>query len=107
VGFAEIRSGQKEATRERRRAQEGALVGQGTSFLPSGALQAQAGLGTVQERTCPEELLPAPGAFPPARVNRGGRGAKLWQRPKQPVGHKRKHGPMEAKGGSRWLAGSA
>jgi Transposase DNA-binding/Transposase Tn5 dimerisation domain len=107
VGLAEILSGHKEATLERIRRQEVALLVQDTSFLNYGTLQAKAGMGTVKERTCDEHLLHVTVAFTPERVNVGVLGAKLWQRPEQPVGHKRKRKPIEEKESYRWLEGYA
>ena len=71
VGFAEILSGHKEATLERVRAQEVALLVQDTRLLNDGTLQPQAGMGTVKERTCNEYLLHATVACTPERVTRG------------------------------------
>jgi hypothetical protein len=107
VGFAEILSGHKEATLERIQAQEVALLVQDTSFLKYGTLQPKAGMGTVKERPCNEYLLHATVAFTPERVNMGVLGAKLWQRPEQPVGRERKRKPIEEKERYRWLEGYA
>ena len=107
VGFAEILSGHKEATLERIRRQEVALLVQDTSFLNYGTLQAKEGVGTVKERTCDEYLLHLTVAFTPERVNVGVLGAKLWQRPEQPVGRERKRKPIEEKESYRWLEGYA
>jgi hypothetical protein len=107
VGFAEILSGHKEATLERLRRQEVALLVQDTSFLNYGTLQAKEGVGTVKERTCDEYLLHLTVAFTPERVNVGVLGAKLWQRPEQPVGRERKRKPIEEKESYRWLEGYA
>ena len=46
-------------------------------------------------------------AFTPERVHLGGVGAKLWQRPEQPVGHEGKGKPIEEKERCRWLEGYA
>ena len=107
VGFAEILSGHKHATVERVRTQAVALLVQDTSFLNYGTLQPKAGIGTVKERTCEEYLLHATVAFTPERVNIGVLGAKLWQRPEQPVGRERKRKPIEEKESYRWLEGYA
>lgn len=107
VGFAEILSGHKQATVERVRTQAVALLVQDTSFLNYGTLQPKAGMGTVKERTCEEYLLHATVAFTPERVNIGVLGAKLWQRPEQPVGRERKRKPIEEKESYRWLEGYA
>jgi hypothetical protein len=107
VGFAEILSGHKQATLERIGRQEVALLVQDTSFLNYGILQAKEGVGTVQERTCDEYLLHVTVAFTPERGNVGVLGAKLWQRPEHPVGHKRKYKPIEEKESYRWLEGYA
>jgi hypothetical protein len=64
-------------------------------------------MGTVQEKVREEHLLPPTVAFTPERVNLGVLGAKLWQRPEQPVGHKRKGKPIEEKESFRWLEGYA
>jgi hypothetical protein len=50
VGCETILSGHKQATLERIRGQEVAVLGQDTSFLNYGTLQPQAGVGTVQEK---------------------------------------------------------
>lgn len=105
VGFTEILSGHKEATLERLRSQEVALLGQDTSLLNYGTLQPKAGMGTVKERTCNEYLLHATVAFTPERVHLGVLGAQLWQRPEQPVGRERKRKPIEEKESYRWLEG--
>jgi hypothetical protein len=97
VSFAEILSGHRQATLERLRAQEVALLVQDTSFLNYGTLQPKAGVGTVKERVRDEYLLHTTVAFTPERVNLGVLGAKLWQRPEQPVGHERKHKAIEEK----------
>lgn len=107
VGFEEILSGHKQATLERIRAQEVALLVQDTSFLNYGTLQPKAGMGTVKERVREEYLLHTTVAFTPERVNMGVLGAKLWQRPKQPVGRERKHKAIEEKESYRWLEGYA
>jgi Transposase Tn5 dimerisation domain/Transposase DNA-binding len=107
VGFEEILSGHKQAALERIRAQEVALLVQDTSFLNYGTLQPKAGMGTVKEKVRDEQLLHTTVAFTPERVNLGVLGAKCWQRPEQPVGHKRKHKPIEEKESYRWLEGYA
>jgi Transposase DNA-binding len=50
VGFEEMLSGHRQATLERIRAQEVALLVQDTSFLNYGTLELKAGMGTVKER---------------------------------------------------------
>jgi hypothetical protein len=107
VGCEEILSGHRQATLERIRRQEVALLVQDTSFLNYGTLQPKAGMGTVKERVRDEYLLHTSVAFTPERVNLGVLGTKLWQRPEQPVGHKRKGKPLEAKESVRWLEGYA
>jgi hypothetical protein len=107
VGCETILSGHKQATLERIRGQEVALLVQDTSFLNYGTLQPQVGVGTVKEKGRDEYLLHAPVAFTLERVNMGVLGAKVWQRPEQPVGHKRKHKPIEEKESYRWLEGYA
>lgn len=107
VGFEEILSGHKQATLERLGAQAVALLVQDTSFLNYGTLQPKAGMGTVKEKGREEYLHHATVAFTPERVNLGVLGAKLWQRPEQPVGHKRKGKPIEEKESYRWLEGYA
>jgi hypothetical protein len=64
-------------------------------------------MGTVKEKGREEYLLHATVAFTPERVNVGVLGAKLWQRPEQPVGHNRKRKPIEEKESYRWLEGYA
>jgi hypothetical protein len=107
VGFVEILTGHKAATLERVRAQEVALLVQDTSFLNYGTLQPRAGMGTVKERTREEYLLHATVAFTLERVNLGVVGAKLWQRPEEPVAHERARKPIEEKESYRWLEGYA
>ena len=107
VGFEEILSGHRQATLERLRAQEVALLVQDTSFLNYGTLQPKAGMGTVKERVRDEYLLHTTVAFTPERVNLGVLGAKLWQRPEQPVGQERKRKAIEEKESYRWLEGYA
>lgn len=107
VGFEEILSGHQQATLERIRAQEVALLVQDTSFLNYGTLQPKVGRGTVKETVRDEYLLHTTVAFTPERVNMGVLGAKLWQRPVQPVGRERKRKPIEEKESYRWLEGYA
>jgi hypothetical protein len=107
VGCEEILSGHRQATLERIRAQEVALLGQDTSFLNYGTLQPKAGMGTVKERVRDEYLLHTTVAFTPERVNMGVLGAKLWQRPEQPVGREHKHKLIEEKESYHWLEGYA
>ena len=47
------------------------------------------------------------GAFTPERVNVGVLGAKLWQRPEEPVAPERARKPIEEKESYRWLEGYA
>ncbi len=105
VGCEEILSGHKQATLERLRTHEVALLVQDTSFLNYGTLQPKTGMGTVKERVRDEYLLHTTVAFTPERVNLGVVGAKVWQRPEQPVGRERKHKPIEDKESYRWLEG--
>src|SRR5882672_5690632 len=107
VGCEEILSGHQQATLARLRTQEVALLVQDTSFLNYGTLRPKAGMGTVREKVREEHLLHTTVAFTPERVNLGVLGAKLWQRPEQPVGHERKGKPIEEKESFRWLAGYA
>lgn len=107
MGCEEILSGHKQATLARLRPQEVALLVQDTSFLNYGTLRPKADMGTVKEKVCEEHLLHTTVAFTPERVNLGVLGAKLWQRPEQPVGHERKSKPIEEKESFRWLEGSA
>lgn len=107
VGCEEILSGHKQATVERVRAQEVAVLVQDRGFLSYGTLQPKAGMGTVKERTCHEYLLHATVAFTAERVNLGVVGAKLWQRPEEPVAHERARKPIEEKESYRWLQGYA
>jgi hypothetical protein len=107
VGVEEILSGHKQATRERIRAQEVALLVQDTSFLNYGTLHPRAEMGTVKERVRDEYLLHTTVAFTPERVNLGVVGAKLWQRPEEPVAHERARKPIEEKASYRWLEGHA
>jgi hypothetical protein len=107
VGFEEILSGHKQATLERIRAQEVALLVQDTSFVNYGTLQPKAGMGTVKEKVRDEHLLHTTVAFTPERVNLGVLGAKYWQRPEEPVAHERARKPIEEKESYRWLEGYA
>jgi hypothetical protein len=107
VGGAEILSGHKAATLERVRTQEVVLLVQDTSFLNYGTLQPKAGMGTVKEKGRDEHLLHTTVAFTPERVNLGVLGAKLWQRPEEPVAHERARKPIEEKESYRWLEGYA
>jgi hypothetical protein len=107
VGVDEILSGHQQATLERIRAQEVALLVQDTSLLNYGTLQPKAGMGTVKERGREEYLLHTTVAFTPERVNLGVLGAKLWQRPEEPVAHERARKPIEEKESYRWLEGYA
>jgi hypothetical protein len=84
-----------------------ALLVQDTSLLNYGTLQPKVGMGTVKERDRDEYLLHTTVAFTPERVNMGVLGAKLWQRPQQPVGHERKRKFIEEKESYRWLEGYA
>jgi Transposase Tn5 dimerisation domain/Transposase DNA-binding len=105
VGCTEILSGHKAATLERIRSQAVALLVQDTSFLNYGTLQPKVGMGTVKERIGEEYLLHTTVAFTPERVNLGVLGAKLWQRPEEPVAHERARKPIEEKESYRWLEG--
>ncbi|MGE0682687.1 MAG: transposase DNA-binding-containing protein [Candidatus Binatia bacterium] len=105
VGVPEILSGHKAATLERIRSQAVALLVQDTSFLNYGTLQPKAGMGTVKERLGEEYLLHTTVVFTPERVNLGVLGAKLWQRPEEPVAHERARKPIEEKESYRWLEG--
>jgi len=107
VGVAEILSGHKAATVERVRAQEVAWLVPDTSFLNYGTLKPKVGRGSVKEKGRDEQRLHTTVAFTPERVNLGVWGAKCWQRPEQPVGHKRKRKPLEEKESYRWLEGYA
>lgn len=106
-GGTEVLSGHKAATLERLRMQEVALLVQDTSFLHYGTLKPRVGMGTVKERSCEEDLLQTTVAFTPERVHLGVLGAKLWQRPEEPVAHERARKPLEEKESSRWLEGYA
>lgn len=107
VGWEEILSGHKQATLERIRAREVALLVQDTSFLNYGTLKPRVGMGTVKERSREEYLLHTTVTFTPERVNLGVLGAKLWQRPEEPVAHERARKPIEEKESYRWLEGYA
>jgi hypothetical protein len=107
VGVEEILSGHKQATLARVRAQAVALLVQDTSFLNYGTLQPKVGMGTVKEKRREEHLLHTTVAFTPKRVNLGVLGAKLWQRPEEPVAHERARKPIEEKESFRWLEGYA
>jgi hypothetical protein len=83
------------------------LLVQDTSFLNYGTLHPKAGMGTVKEKGREEYLLHATVACTPERVNLGVVGAKLWQRPEEPVAHERTRKPIEKKESYRWLEGYA
>jgi hypothetical protein len=105
VGCEEILSGHKQATLERLRRREVGLLVQDPSFLHYGTLHPKAGMGTVKEQGREEYLLHATVAFTPERVNLGVGGAKLWQRPEEPVAHERARKPSEEKERYRWVEG--
>lgn len=107
VGVPEILSGHKAATLERIRSQAVALLVQDTSFLHYGTLPPKVGMGTVKERNGDEYLRHTTVVFTPERVNLGVLGAKLWQRPEEPVAHERTRKPIEEKESYRWLEGYA
>jgi hypothetical protein len=60
-------------------------------------------MGTVKGKVREEHRLHPPVAFPPARLNLGGLGLKMWQRPEPPVAQERHRNPRAAKESSRWL----
>jgi len=102
VGLDEILSGHKAATFERIRQQPMVLLAQDTTFLDFGMEQA-VGLGTLRRTQSEHYLLHPTVAFTPSRVNLGVVGAKLWQRPDEPVAHLRNKKPIEQKESFRWL----
>ena len=71
VGGKEILSGHQQATLERIRAQEVALLVQDTSFLNYGTLPPKVGMGTVKEKVGEEPLGHTTVGFPPEGVNLG------------------------------------
>jgi Transposase Tn5 dimerisation domain len=101
----EILSGHTHATLERIRAQEIVLLVQDTTFLHDGTTQPKAGMGTVKITTREESLRHPPVVFTPERINCGGVGMKVWQRPEQPVAQQRKRKPIAEKERYRWLEG--
>jgi Transposase DNA-binding/Transposase DDE domain len=105
VGMQEILSGHAHATLERIRAHEAVLLVQDTTFLNDGTTHPKVGMGTVKIKTREEYLLHAPGAFTPERVNWGGVGMKVWQRPEEPIAQQRKRKPLEEQESYRWLEG--
>jgi hypothetical protein len=102
VSLEEILSGHKSATMERIRNQQMVLLAQDTTFLDFGQ-EESVGLGTLKRRPTDHYLLHPTVAFTPSRVNLGVLGAKLWQRPEEPVGHLRRKKPIEEKESYRWL----
>jgi hypothetical protein len=62
-------------------------------------------MGTVKVKVREESLLHPTVAFPPARLNLGGLGLKMWQRPEPPVAQARHRNPLEAQERSRWVEG--
>jgi hypothetical protein len=102
VNLEEILSGHKSATIERIRNQQMVLLAQDTTFLDFGQ-EESVGLGTLKRRPTDHYLLHPTVAFTPSRVNLGVLGAKLWQRPEEPVGHLRRKKPIEEKESYRWL----
>ena len=59
----------------------------------------------MKEKVRDEHLLHTTVAFTPERVNLGVLGAKLWQRPEEPVAQERARKPIEEKESYRWLEG--
>jgi hypothetical protein len=102
ISFEEILSGHKCATVERIKNQEMVLLTQDTTFLDFGQ-EESVGLGTLKRRPTDHYLLHPTVAFTPTRINLGILGAKLWQRPEEPVGHLRRKKPIEEKESYRWL----
>jgi len=105
IGVQEILSGYTHATLARIRTQEVVLLVQETTFLHDGTTQPKAGMGTVKITTREEYLLHLTVAFTAERVNVGGMGMKVWQRPEEPIAQQRKHKPIEEKERYRWLEG--
>jgi hypothetical protein len=105
IGEQEMLSGHQRATLERLRAQAIMLLGQDTTFLDDGTTQPQQGLGAVQIKVREEDLLHPTVAVTAARMNLGGLGLQVWQRPEPPVAQERHRKPLEAKERYRWLAG--
>jgi hypothetical protein len=105
VGGPERLSGHNAATLERSRSPAVALRVPDTSFLNYGTLQPQVGRGSVKERSGEEYLLPPTVVFTPEGVKLGVLGAKLWQRPEEPVAPERARKPIEEQESSRWVEG--
>jgi Transposase DNA-binding len=105
VGEQEILSGHQHATLERIRTQDVVLLVQDTTFLDYGTTQPKKGMGTVKVKVREEYLLHPTVAFTPERMNLGGLGLKMWQRPEQPVAQERHRKPLEEKESYRWLEG--
>jgi hypothetical protein len=105
MGEQEILSGHIHATLERIRTQAVVLLVQDTTFLDYGTTRPKKGMGTVKGKVREEHRLHPPVAFPPARLNLGGLGLKMWQRPEPPVAQERHRNPRAAKESSRWLEG--
>jgi hypothetical protein len=106
IGEQEILSGHQHATLERMRTQAVVLLVQDTPFLDDGTTQPKKGMGTVKVQVRKEYLLHPTVALTPERMNLGGLGLKMWQRPERPVAQERRRKPLEEKESDRWVAGS-
>jgi hypothetical protein len=105
VEAVDILDGHSRATLQRIACEPVVLILQDTTFLEYVTERARHGFGTLR-RTVKDEYLRHPSvAFTPERVNLGVLGHHCWQRPEEPIGHQRKHRPLEAKESQRWLRG--
>jgi hypothetical protein len=105
VAAVDILNGHSQATLKRIEREPVVLIVQDTTFLAYVKDIARHGFGTLRRTVKDEYLLHPSVAFTPERVNLGVLGHHFWQRPEKPVGHLRKHRPIEAKESHRWLRG--
>jgi hypothetical protein len=81
------------------------LLVQDTTLLDYGTTQPKKGMETVKIKVREEYLLYPTVAFTPERMNLGGLGLQVWQRPEPPVAQERHRKPIDAQESSRWLQG--
>jgi hypothetical protein len=105
VEAVDILDGHSRATLQRMACEPVVLILQDTTFLEYVKDKARHGWGTLRRTVKDEYLLHPSVAFTPERVNLGVLGHHFWQRPEEPIGHQRKHRPLEAKESHRWLRG--
>jgi hypothetical protein len=78
---------------------------QDTTVLHDGTTPPKPGMGTVKVKVREEPLRHPTVGLTPARMNLGGLGLKMWQRPEPPVAPERHRQPLEANERSRGLEG--